>query len=567
MKSFAGLMPSRRTVLAIVGLVWQLPTATAGSEPFQFGLRRGVVDKTLASFASQQTHDPTRVVLKFAERTRVRLREEELRSLAGADIEDVVAYLRSIAGLGISRYFPRDESLFDAEKQAAERRSNASLPDLNLYYLLALPETTTLADATLIVNRLNQFDQVEIAYIRPLEFDTDVASVGGRVVPIREAVARPPAGLDVTPDFTDLQGYLFDPEPGVNAPYAWTVPGGRGEGVFIIDVERGWNWNHEDLPQPFFHDPANPPPSDVNHGTAVLGELGGKNNGFGVLGIVHAAALGGANRLDAGSAAAVNLAAANLPVGGFILIEVQVSGPGGFLPMEWEQATFDATLSATAAGKHVVAAGGNGSRNLDDPIYNNAFNRGFRDSGAVIVGAGTPLTHVAESFSNYGSRMDANGWGSSVTSTGYGDLYNGGGTNSWYTDGFSGTSSASPIVTGSAAAVQGVALAGGPGNLPPLDLRQLITDTGTPHRDPTRNIGPRPNLEAAINALLSLSGDLDGDGDVDLSDFTIFQLCFGGSNNPPAPTCPPGVDADLDGDGDVDLADFLIFQQNFTGSL
>ena len=56
------------------------------------------------------------------------------------------------------------------------------------------------------------------------------------------------------------------------------------------------------------------------------------------------------------------------------------------------------------------------------------------------------------------------------------------------------------------------------------------------------------------------------DGDVDLSDFTVFQLCFGGSNNPPAPTCPPGANADLDDDGDVDLADFLIFQQNFTGS-
>jgi len=61
-------------------------------------------------------------------------------------------------------------------------------------------------------------------------------------------------------------------------------------------------------------------------------------------------------------------------------------------------------------------------------------------------------------------------------------------------------------------------------------------------------------------------GDFDCDGDVDLSDFTVFQLCFGGSNNPPAPTCSPGVDADMDGDGDVDLADFLIFQQNFTGS-
>jgi len=63
-----------------------------------------------------------------------------------------------------------------------------------------------------------------------------------------------------------------------------------------------------------------------------------------------------------------------------------------------------------------------------------------------------------------------------------------------------------------------------------------------------------------------IPGDFDGDGDVDLSDFTQFQLCFGGSTNPPAATCPPGVDADLDGDGDVDLADFLIFQQNFTGS-
>src|SRR3972149_5326677 len=61
-------------------------------------------------------------------------------------------------------------------------------------------------------------------------------------------------------------------------------------------------------------------------------------------------------------------------------------------------------------------------------------------------------------------------------------------------------------------------------------------------------------------------GDFDGDGDVDLSDFLIFQQCFGGSNHPPAPTCPGGASADLGGDGDVDLADFLIFQQNFTGS-
>jgi hypothetical protein len=61
-------------------------------------------------------------------------------------------------------------------------------------------------------------------------------------------------------------------------------------------------------------------------------------------------------------------------------------------------------------------------------------------------------------------------------------------------------------------------------------------------------------------------GDLDGDGDVDLADFAEFSQCFGGSNLPPAGTCPPGADADCDDDGDVDLADFAAFSQNFTGS-
>jgi hypothetical protein len=60
--------------------------------------------------------------------------------------------------------------------------------------------------------------------------------------------------------------------------------------------------------------------------------------------------------------------------------------------------------------------------------------------------------------------------------------------------------------------------------------------------------------------------DLDGD-DVDLSAFSVFAQCFAGADNPPAPGCPPGVDADFDGDGDVDLTDFAIFAQNFTGAL
>ena len=66
-------------------------------------------------------------------------------------------------------------------------------------------------------------------------------------------------------------------------------------------------------------------------------------------------------------------------------------------------------------------------------------------------------------------------------------------------------------------------------------------------------------------------GDYDGDGDIDLGDYDVFNDCFAGEGAPPAPTMP-GVDPfgcldvfDTDGDGDVDLSDFADLQGAFTG--
>ena len=73
------------------------------------------------------------------------------------------------------------------------------------------------------------------------------------------------------------------------------------------------------------------------------------------------------------------------------------------------------------------------------------------------------------------------------------------------------------------------------------------------------------NVSATVDT--AIDGDFDNDGDVDLSDFSNFSLCFGGANLPPAGSCPPGIDADFDDDGDVDLSDFSIFSLNFTGPL
>jgi hypothetical protein len=52
-----------------------------------------------------------------------------------------------------------------------------------------------------------------------------------------------------TPDFTGQQGYLDAAPGGIDARYAWTVPGGTGVGVQIIDMEGAWQFTHEDLLQ------------------------------------------------------------------------------------------------------------------------------------------------------------------------------------------------------------------------------------------------------------------------------------------------------------------------------
>lgn len=326
-----------------------------------------------------------------------------------------------------------------------------------------------------------------------------------------------------------FQGYL-DPAPlGMDVRYAWTLPGGRGENIKIIDIEVNWNLNHNDLveaaanaflvvrgvdPQPQFN---------MDHGTAVLGELVAAPDGIGVTGIAHRAQLGLINPVTEGTtvkvADAIKMATRRLDPGDILLIEQQsLAGPKfdgltgrGLLPIEFEKPVFDAIKAATAKGVIVIEPAGNGFENLDDPAYKGVFDRKVRDSGAILVGAAHPdgpgvygpgPDRHRTPESNYGSRVDVQGWGRFVTTCGYGPLRKEQGTNNIYTDIFGATSAAAAMVAGAAGVLQSIIKERGLDPLTPGQLRQLLVSTGSPQQGNLRQrIGPRPNLRAALDAL------------------------------------------------------------------
>src|SRR5262249_33446305 len=130
---------------------------------------------------------------------------------------------------------------------------------------------------------------------------------------------------------------------------------------------------------------------------------------------------------------AINVARLQTTPGDVILIEQQapVCGLTDYGPVEWYQSAYDAIKTSTAAGRIVVEAAGNGSVNLDRASCHNLFKRTVLDSGAIMVGAGAPPAYSQTDrarlyFSTYGSRVDLQGWGFSVATTGYGDLQAGG---------------------------------------------------------------------------------------------------------------------------------------------
>jgi hypothetical protein len=342
-----------------------------------------------------------------------------------------------------------------------------------------------------------------------------------------------------TPDFTDRQEYLDAAPGGIDARYAWTVPGGTGVGVQIIDMEGAWQFTHEDLLQNQGGVAGGTPKDELvwrNQGTNTIGVISADHNGLGVSGICPDARVQGVSfgGQGFGAARAIRHAADLLSPGDILLVEVQRRGPQDRpIPLEWWENEFQAIRYAVDKGVIVVEVAGDGSADLDDPIYEtpndgfpsgwkNPFNRANRDSGAIVVGAGAPPSgkygpdrsrlHHATSGSNWGSMVDAQGWGRQVATTGGhayepGDLQGGDNEDQWYTSSFYGTHSAAAMVAGALGCVQGVLRGHGRAPLTPARAREELRASGSPQQDApdgpvSQRIGNRPDLRQLIPRVL-----------------------------------------------------------------
>ncbi len=384
---------------------------------------------------------------------------------------------------------------FSALAAKARARTGRSLPDMSAWQRLTLPAGT---DADAAIKSLLASGDVSDAYVAP--------------------DAAPPPQTTPTPDFTAMQGYLRPAPQGIDADFSRRDPRTRGAGVTIADLEYYWTANHEDLQ-------LDPIATDLGktdypqytgfadeHGTAVFGEMVGRDNGYGVTGGVPDATMRGISPTRArpqggttyNTAAALTYVGQFLKPGDVVLVEQQTPGPAGgtaYVPIEWTQANFDAIKGLGALGIIVMETGGNGGQDLDSAPMLGRFDRTVRDSGAIIGGAGSATTRAALNFSSYGTRVDLQGWGEQITTTGSGgNLFGGTAPENLtrrYTRSFSGTSGAGPIVVNAIAAVQSYLKATGRPVYDSAKMRDLLRRTGTPATG-TRIMGPLPNLAAAL---------------------------------------------------------------------
>ncbi|MBN9901587.1 S8 family peptidase [Bacillus thuringiensis] len=509
MKIFKGILVSSMALTAFNGVGGLLPNEKS---EVAYAATYNYSNKQLNSTVHKQV--TKQLILKFKNEANLPY-QDGIEKFIKEEKQDpeLVGILAEYPNVTINRLFnslnPKEIKNLGKEIKDSDHISS----NLLNYYIV---ETQDDIDVQALLTKIEKSSLVETAYLQEEE--------------------APPAerlpNLSVNPyDEPRLtrQGYLEPAPLGINAPYAWSIKGGDGKGTTFVDMEYGWLFNHEDLVNQKIELISGQNKSEHHdHGTSVLGIVSAEDNNIGGIGIAPKAKVKVVSQIrDNGNyntADAILSAVNNMQAGDILLLEAQATydgyGDKNYFPVEVKPDIFDAIRMGTNKGIIIIEAGANGGNDLDqfrDRNGKQVLNRNspdFKDSGAIMVGAASArVPHKRSYFSNYGSRVDVYGWGNAVDTT---DAKPSEFITNLYTSSFAGTSSASPIIAGAAASIQGIAKNNQGKVYTPSQIRAILSDpsTGTKSNDPISDkIGVLPDLKAILSKL-GFSPNLGNDSSI-----------------------------------------------------
>ena len=537
-----------------------------------------------------------------------------LQMAPGKEITEAIRKVIAENNGVLGRASKDDFETVEKKKKELERLSGKTLTSWNDFY---------------VIQALSAEDAEKI--YRKLRGGSGVKSI------VPEMKPGSPSISDV-PDLSQLQGYAgpADSTGGLNAVAAWNR-GIKGEKVTIVDQETDWNFYNQDyslimqevsrggsiwsadstcqILDPNGADYRNfRCPQSMDHGTAVVGILGGLHDNHGINGFAPESKVTVAQGDWRSFGDLLSLTRADrsdnqLEPGSIYLLELQfpgvantsgscdgisVSQQQGCMPVEaWPQ-WFPAIQDAIAEGITVIEVSGNGSLNLNDPnLYDAGWhNLATEDAGAIMVASSEGIHRDKDVTSNCGNRVNTFAWGQGVVTTSYPgspdlnwDASHGGpippndDPNAYFTNQFGGTSAAGAMVAGSAALVQSYAksVMGNMRYLRPEKLRQILVQSGVPATsDGGCNIGVQPRIDVAMNLVDQFWSDakqvypqmvsnamLSEDRMASLRDYGVGLICKAHQPESSDSICPesfvwPAGDHiaktfDFDGDSKADL--------------
>src|SRR5262245_25909185 len=170
-------------------------------------------------------HYLNRVVVKFRSSVSLPYRDGVEDVIRDEGIGPWSTLVAKYPGITVERMFrrlsvQRMQALLD---RAEQMDPDFHDPDLFHYFAVRRPESV---DAKDLARDLRLWDSVEHAEVE-----------GGP--------GRPPAGDPKAEPEQPNQRYEDPTRWGIDAEFAWTLPGGKGEGVRLADVEQGWYRDHD----------------------------------------------------------------------------------------------------------------------------------------------------------------------------------------------------------------------------------------------------------------------------------------------------------------------------------